>query len=49
MKWELSRILPLLLATAAFSLPSSQLYSDGDGPYQAAFRSPGLLEEFFLE
>ena len=49
MKWELSRILPLLLATVAFSLPSSRFHSNGDGPYQAAFQSPGLSEESFLE
>jgi hypothetical protein len=49
MKWELSPILPLLLATAALSLPSSRLYRDGDGHYQAAFQAQGLPEESFLE
>ena len=47
MKWELSLVLPLLLATGALSLPS--LYRDGDGHYQAAFQAQGLPDEPFLE
>ncbi|SRR6266478_2543468 len=47
MKWELSRVLPFLLATAAFSLPTSWLYRDhGDGPHQVTFQAQ---EESFLE
>jgi len=50
MKWELSRVLPLLLATTAFSLPSSSPYRyHDDGPSQAAFQAPSLSEESFLE
>lgn len=49
MKWRLSRVIPLLLATTAFSLPSSWPYRDGDGPYQAAFQAQGLSYESFLE
>ena len=49
MKLGLLSILPLLLATPAFSLPSSWLYSDGNGLYQATFQAQGLSEGSFLE
>ncbi len=48
MKWELLCVLPFLLATTTFSLPSGWPYRDGDGPHQAAFQVQGVSDESFL-
>jgi hypothetical protein len=49
MKWKLHRVFPLLLATAAVSLPSGRLYRNDDELHQAAFQVQGVSEDSFLE
>jgi hypothetical protein len=49
MKWELRRILPLLLATASLALPSNAPLYDSNGLHQAALRIDDVSDKTFLE